>query len=85
MQTGRAVIASRAGGLPELVDEGNGALVTPGDVDELAQALTRLLGRRELLERLGEESALRARRYGLDAVIDEHEQHYREVTAEAGR
>ena len=79
LQTGRAVVASRGGGLPELVGPDNGLLVTPGDAGELAAALTGLLGDRELLERLGEGSARRAGRYRLDAVIDEHEQHYRAV------
>ncbi len=37
--SGRPVIASRAGALPELVDEMNGVLVDPGDVKQLAAAM----------------------------------------------
>jgi glycosyltransferase involved in cell wall biosynthesis len=81
LQTGRAVVASRVGGLPELVDEGNGRLVEPGDVAGLARALAELLGDRPLLERLGAESARRAKAFGMDAVLDAHEAHYAAVLA----
>jgi glycosyltransferase involved in cell wall biosynthesis len=42
---GCASVASRVGGIPELIDNGvNGLLVSPGNVDELAAALDRLMG-----------------------------------------
>jgi glycosyltransferase involved in cell wall biosynthesis len=41
---GRPVVASRTGGLADAVtDKADGLLVTPGDVEELAEALARLL------------------------------------------
>ena len=41
---GCAAIGTRAGGIPELVDDGeNGLLVEPGNVDELAAALERMI------------------------------------------
>lgn len=83
LQTGRAVVASRVGGLPELIDGANGRLVEPGDVGALARALIELLGDRPLLERLGAESARRAKAYGMDAVLDEHEAHYAAILAGA--
>ncbi len=44
MATGLPVVASRITGVPELVEEGvSGLLVAPGRVDELAEALARLL------------------------------------------
>ncbi len=49
----RPVVGSRVGGIPDLVqDESNGLLVEPGDTDGLADALVRVLGERELAERL---------------------------------
>lgn len=81
LQAGRALIASRVGGLPELVGADNGLLVTPGDHDELAAALDGLLGRPDLLARLGAGSAARAGRYDVDPFLDLLEHHYEEVSA----
>jgi glycosyltransferase involved in cell wall biosynthesis len=51
---GRAVIGARAGGIPDLVVDGeSGLLVEPGDAAGLADALVRLLSDRPLAERLG--------------------------------
>lgn len=51
----RAVIGTRVGGIPDLVDDGrNGLLIEPGSTAALADALLRLLGDRELARRLGE-------------------------------
>jgi len=58
---GRAVVASRVGGIPDLVQDGkNGLLVEPGDLDALADALIRILTDRELAERLGTGAAASA-------------------------
>src|SRR5947209_7510820 len=54
---GRPVVASRVGGIPDLVDDGaNGLLVEPGATDDLAEALRRVLSDRELAERLGRDA-----------------------------
>jgi glycosyltransferase involved in cell wall biosynthesis len=51
---GRAVVAARVGGIPDLVEDGqNGLLVEPGDTQALADALVRILTDRQLAERLG--------------------------------
>lgn len=43
MLAGRPVVASRAGGVPEILSDGvTGLLVTPGDAGDLARALERL-------------------------------------------
>lgn len=49
---GRAVIGSRAGSIPNLVDDGVSGLLVDS-TDELADALRRVLSDRELAERLG--------------------------------
>ena len=44
MAAGRAVVASRVGGLPDLIEDGvTGFLIPPGDASALAEALSRLL------------------------------------------
>ena len=55
---GRGVVGSRAGGIPDLVEDGrNGILVAADDVDALADALVRVLSDRALAERFGAEAA----------------------------
>ena len=62
---GRGVVATRVGGVPSLVDEGeNGLLVESGDVDALADALADVLADQDLAERLAagaQETAARLR------------------------
>lgn len=51
---GRPVVASRVGGIPDLIEDGvNGLLVEPEDTEALFAALVRLLVDRALAERLG--------------------------------
>lgn len=51
---GRAVVGARAGGIPDVVKDGEtGLLVDPDSPAEIADALVRLLSDRELAERLG--------------------------------
>lgn len=73
MARGRAVIASRAGGIPEVAIDGEtGVLVPPGDEGALLAAMCRLLlspSERERLGRAGRERA--ARHFSLTAEIDE--------------
>jgi glycosyltransferase involved in cell wall biosynthesis len=51
---GRGVVATGAGGVLDLVDDGvEGILIRPADTDALVRELTRVLSDRELAERLG--------------------------------
>ncbi len=53
MAAGVPVVAARAGGVPEIVEEGvNGLLVAPGDAVALARAVARLLAEPALAARL---------------------------------
>jgi glycosyltransferase involved in cell wall biosynthesis len=66
MAYGMAIVATRAGGIPELVEDGvDGLLVEPGDTEALAAALARLAADAELRGRLA--AAARERARALDA------------------
>jgi glycosyltransferase involved in cell wall biosynthesis len=55
------VIASRAGGMPEIVEDGiTGLLVEPNDSALLAKAILRLIGDREMRTRMGQAGRQRA-------------------------
>ena len=55
MSSGKPVIASRVGGIPELVSNNkNGILVSPGNVEQMVEALLRLLENPSLRNRMGD-------------------------------
>jgi len=69
MACAKPVVASRAGGIPELVRDGvEGMLVPPGDVHGLAASIIRLLGDRGLRERMGRAGAERVREFSWDST-----------------
>lgn len=78
MAARRAVVATRVGGVPELVGDGeNGLLVPPGDAERLSAALVRLSGDRALAGRLGEAGRARAERLDWSAIAREYDEVYR--------
>lgn len=80
-QAGIPVIASRTGGIPEIIRDGeNGLLVEPGDVEELSRAMDRVAEEEGLIGFLG----ARAIRFGLfSAQIDSLEAIYRDLRSGA--
>ena len=65
---GRGVIASRVGGVGDVVEHGKtGFLVDVGDAEALAEALARTLSDRELAARLGAAAHDASRRLHLSA------------------
>jgi glycosyltransferase involved in cell wall biosynthesis len=68
MAAGTPVVATRVGGLGEVVADGvTGRLVTPGRPDELAAAVLEVLADRT---RMGAAARERAQRFGADAYAD---------------
>jgi glycosyltransferase involved in cell wall biosynthesis len=79
---GVPVVASREGGLPEVVVEGkSGLLVRPGDADALAAALLRVLEEPFLLDRLRQGCRAEAHRFSIDTYTARLEQLYRRARA----
>ncbi|HYU97356.1 MAG TPA: glycosyltransferase, partial [Pyrinomonadaceae bacterium] len=80
------VIASRVGGVPEVVDDGEtGFLSAVGDVDKMADDAVKLLTNPELRREMGKrarESAVS--RYRTDIVIPQYIEFYNRVLAKKG-
>lgn len=86
MAAGLAVVASRAGGLPELVDDGvHGLLVPPADPAALATALATLLRDPEARARMGAAGSARVdTEYVADRMVEGTLAVYREVLGARG-
>jgi len=86
MMRGRAVVATRVGGTPEVVRSGEtGLLVESGDRDGLAAALETLARDADLRERLGARGRAVARaEFTLEAMAEGTLREYRSLLATAG-
>ncbi len=78
MAAGKAVVASRVGGLADLVDDSKtGFLVPPGDAGALAEALAKLLEKKELCAAFGQKGAVRVReQFTVEQMAKNNEQCY---------
>jgi len=79
LQLGRPLVASRVGGLPELVGADNGVLVPAGEPGPLAEALASIVGDPERQAELGLGSLARAKSYGVEEFLDAIVRCYTEV------
>lgn len=71
MAAGLPVVASRTGGLPDLVSDGhNGFLVPPGDAAALGRAIRKLCDTADLRQRMGEQGRRRAEDFSLQRMVD---------------
>jgi glycosyltransferase involved in cell wall biosynthesis len=72
MAAARAVLASRIGGLPEMItDDDNGVLVPPGNLANWTQALSAALENPARMRRMGQRAQERARvQFGFEAHMD---------------
>ncbi len=81
LAAGRAVVATKVGGVPDVVDEGEtGYLVRPGDTHALADRLELLArdpDRRAEMGRTGRERVLR--RYAVERLVGDVDALYREL------
>ena len=83
MAMGKAVVATRTGGIPELVaHDDTGVLVDPADSEALSAAVVLLLQDRATRDRMGACGRTRVQeRFSLDASVAETEQVYGAVLA----
>lgn len=80
MAAGVPVVASTAGGISEVVEDGVAGILCPiGDVDALAAAALHLLSDPERLERFSLQALQSADRFHIERVLPEYERIYRRV------
>ncbi len=87
MASRRAVVASRAGGPVEIVEDGvSGVLTRPGDPDEMAAAVLRLLTDRDAARRMGEAGRRRVEAlFGAQRHAEVTQEVYEQVLSESRR
>jgi glycosyltransferase involved in cell wall biosynthesis len=83
LAAGRPVVATRVGGVPDVVQEGeDGFLVEPGATDELADRLAELARDPKLRERMGRAGRERVLpRYAVERLVDDVDRLYRSLVA----
>jgi glycosyltransferase involved in cell wall biosynthesis len=86
LAAGRPVVATRVGGVPDVVEDGaDGMLVGVGDPEALAAALERLARDPELRHRLGDQGRVRTTdRYRVERLVADVDALYRELLSEKG-
>jgi len=81
MAHGLAVVASKVGGLPEIVNEGKtGWLVPPASPSALAEAIVAAASDRERMGPMGSNGRERARQFSSDIMVERTECFYRRFT-----
>ena len=85
LAAGRPVVATRVGGVPDVVRDGkDGFLVEAGDTEELAERLARLARDPTLRERMGREGRARVLpRYAVERLVDDVDRLYRALLGTA--
>jgi N-acetyl-alpha-D-glucosaminyl L-malate synthase BshA len=84
MACGVPVIGADAGGLPEVVQQGEtGALCPVGDIEGMSNAAIEILGDRDRWQAMSAKAAADARqRFSLDAIVPEYEAFYEYTLAQ---
>jgi glycosyltransferase involved in cell wall biosynthesis len=87
MAAGKPVVATRVGGVPDLVEDAvHGLLVPPRRPDELADAIAALLSDRKRALEMGERARTRQQEeFTLEAFVRRVEDLYEELYANSGR
>jgi len=80
----KPVVATRVGGVPDLVEDGQtGYLVDPGDVNGLAAKTIQLLQNDDLRRQMGQRARERAQRFRLQNVAAQYRKLYYQVAGRA--
>jgi predicted glycosyltransferase/glycosyltransferase involved in cell wall biosynthesis/ADP-heptose:LPS heptosyltransferase len=76
MAMGKACIATRVGGTPELIEDGkHGCLIQPSNIEALSQAVSRLLNDSSLRNNLAQNAYDRAQDFSISLRAEQFEKH----------
>jgi glycosyltransferase involved in cell wall biosynthesis len=85
MALARPVVATRVGGVPELLGDGGGVMVPPADAEALSEAIVELATDADRRSRLGEQArAIAERRFSIEAIADRTLSVFRRIAASKG-
>jgi len=80
MASGLPIVASKVGGLPEIITDGeNGFLVEPKNPEQIAERVLLLLKDDELKGKISRSNKEKAKRYSWKNVVERLEQIYKEI------
>ena len=80
MAAGRPIVASRTGGVPDLVKDGkNGLLVPPGDVPALAEAVMYMIKHPDQAGKMGECGRKMCPEFSLESMVDKLDSLYKDL------
>ena len=87
MNFGHPVVATRAGGIPEVMEDGKtGYLHAVGDIDAMARSIERLAHDKKLRDELGGHASRRAWQYfSAEKIVNEYVSYYQEILGEKDR
>ena len=80
MGTGLSIIASRVGGVPDMVTDGESGLLIGPTAEALAAAIEKLVRNEALRQSLGKKAREEAQRFSLPAMARGYEALYASVT-----
>jgi glycogen synthase len=85
MWAGVPIVASRTGGIPDVVEDGrSGLLAEPGDADDFARAIARILGDESLADSLRAGALARAAEYDWEHLAVRVHRLYERTIVESG-
>ena len=83
MAAGRPIVASKVGGIPDLISQGkNGLLVPPADPKALARGIALLIEDPDTRRQMGDNGRTMAARFGSNSMVQKIDRLYRELLRE---
>ncbi len=76
MGTGLPIVATRVGGIPDMITHGESGLLTQVDVDAVAEACLQLVAEEALRTRLGQNAKAASRRFSAEFMAEEYAKLY---------